>query len=146
MKIKRANIQKRLPQLRIEFQKNHGRHLSGLLKRLAGIGRRQSTKNGHDSELHHDSAKKRQFKSDPKSESYVLEQAGQATGIVIGSQRCYTFYAVFPALFVLEGQVFCSIEEAEQAVKKTLQELKRKGKPFCPICGYTRAPSNLSMG
>ena len=137
MNIKAVSSQRRLPQLQSGCQKGHGQHLKDLLNRLVGISRQKSTKNDHDSALHQASAKEHQSKSDPELESYVLEQAGKATGILIGSQRCYTFYAVFPALSVLEGQVFRSIVAAEQAVETTLQELQRKGEPVCPRCGCT---------
>lgn len=98
-----------------------------------------------DSASSHASASERRSDSGPTFESCVLEEAGEATGLLIRGRQGYTFYAVFPALSILEGREFRTVSAAEKAVTATFQELRRKGKAFCPRCGYVRTPADMGV-
>ena len=56
----------------------------------------------------------------PPSETYIIEVADQAAGIVVRDKSGYRFFAAAPKFSPLEGRIFRSAREAEKAAAQQL--------------------------
>lgn len=140
-----ANSRGPLSRLRSLAGKGGRRDLGVRQKRHADHRRLRSTGNSADTTPDRAPASQGHSCSGPVLESCVLEDAGQAIGLLTRGRQGYTFHAVLPALSALQGRVFRTTSAAERAAKAALRELRRRDKAFCPRCGYLRSPADAPL-